>query len=80
MQIDFIDTIFHGVRIWIKSQILRFGDMSDEIIMFQHAKIITVLCRISYYYLPRPNNVKLKLKILIPLPPGLPSVAGSYHC
>ena len=31
MQIDFIDTIFHGVQIWIKSQILRFGDMSDEI-------------------------------------------------
>ena len=58
----------------------KIPDMSDEITMFQHAKIITVLCRISYYYLPRPNNVKLKLKILIPLPPGLPSVAGSYHC
>ena len=31
MQIDFIDTIFHGFKIWIKSQNLRFGDLSDEI-------------------------------------------------
>ena len=31
MQIDSIDTIFHGVQIWVKSQILCLGDTSDGI-------------------------------------------------
>jgi hypothetical protein len=41
MQIDFIDTIFHGVQIWIKSQILRFGDMSDDLSGVQQFEFLT---------------------------------------